>query len=185
MLSRFLRDGAELVPLEPWQAEEFADHIEGIREHLAPWVGLAWVVIDVDSAREYLQRYADSQAVDGARIYGIRQDGQLVGGAVFRVFDVRSGNCELGVWLAPSAQGRGLVTLAAQHMIDWAFDVRGMARVEWRTAVGNDASAAVAKRLGMTLEGVLRKEYPINEERQDGELWTLVSGDRRPWLSAA
>ncbi|MFD9894926.1 GNAT family N-acetyltransferase [Amycolatopsis sp. NPDC059027] len=183
MLTRSLREDAELTTLEPWQAEEFAAHIDSIREHLKPWVGMAAVVVDTESARAYLQRYADLQAADSGRIWGIRLRGELAGGVMFRVFDVPSGNCELGVWLAPWAQGKGLITLAVQHLADWAFDTRGMARVEWRNAVDNAASAAVAKRLGMTQEGLLRSEYPVNGGRQDGQVWSLVRADPRPWRS--
>jgi RimJ/RimL family protein N-acetyltransferase len=174
MLAIALADNAELRALEPWQAAEFAAHVEHARAHLAPWLPWASAVVDEDSARGFLQRYADEQARDGGRVYGIWLDGGLVGGTLFRVFEPRFGVCEIGVWLAPEAQGRGLVTRAAQRMIEWAFDVRGMARVEWRTVPENARSIATAKRLGMSLDGVLRQAYPVNGVRHDVEVWSLL-----------
>lgn len=88
--------------------------------------------------------------------------------------------CEIGVWLAPEAVGRGLVTGAVRHMIDWAVGVRGMARVEWLTATINDRSIAVAKRLGMTLDGVLRRAFPLNGVRHDFEVWSVLADE---WLA--
>jgi len=181
MLGFPLGNGAELRALEPWQAAEFADHVARARAHLAPWLPWATRVVDEESARAFLQRYADEQARDAGRIYGIWLDGTLVGGTLFRVFEVRFGVCEIGVWLAPTAEGKGLITRAARHMVDWAIDTRGMGRVEWRCVPDNARSIAVAKRLGMTRDGVLREAYPHNGVRHDVEVWSgPVEGRARP-----
>jgi ribosomal-protein-serine acetyltransferase len=177
MLTLSLGDGAELRALEPWRAAEFAAYIEAARAHLAPWLPWATSITGEAEARTFLQRYADRQAADEGRIYGIWLDGRLVGGTLYRIFDVHSGVCELGVWLAPSAEGRGLVTRAARRMIAWAFE-RGLQRVEWNCAVDNKRSIAVAQRLGMTREGVLRSAFAVNGARQDVEVWSLLASDR-------
>jgi RimJ/RimL family protein N-acetyltransferase len=179
MLFHPLADGAVLSPLEPWQAADFAAHVERERAHLAPWLPWATRVVDEASARTFLQRYADSQAADGGRLYGIRLAGALAGGVLFRVFEPAYGTCEVGVWLAAGAQGRGLVTRAAAALIDWAFDERRMGRVEWRTLPDNARSIAAAKRLGMTREGVLRSAYPIGGARHDVEVWSVLPDEWR------
>lgn len=51
-----LSPGAELRPLEPWQAAEFAAHVAAARDHLAPWLPWARTVVDTESARAFLQR---------------------------------------------------------------------------------------------------------------------------------
>ena len=183
MLGFGLGDRAELRALEPWQAAEFAAHVDRARAHLAPWLPWASVVVDEDSARAFLQRYADEQARGGGRTYGIWLDNVLVGGALFRVFDVHSGSCEIGVWLDPEAQGRGLVTRACRGLIDWAIDVRGMARVEWRCVPHNARSVAAAKRLGMRRDGVLREAFPMAGVRYDVEVWSVLASARSPRLS--
>jgi ribosomal-protein-serine acetyltransferase len=172
-----LADGAELRPLEPWQAEEFAAHVARVRPHLAPWVQFAARVVDIESARAMLQHYADEQARDGGRLYGIWRDSTLIGGTLFRTFDAQAGVCEVGVWLAPEAEGRGLITRAVLHMIDWAIRVRGIARVEWRTATDNVRSKAAAQRLGMTFEGVMRSSFLINGVRRDTEIWSVLADE--------
>ena len=171
-----LGDGAELRPLEPWQAHEFAVHVALIRDHLRPWIPFAGQVVDEASARELLQRQADRTARDEGRFYGIWVDGVLRGGTLFRVFDLAAGICEVGVWLAPDVQGRGLITRAVNHMIDWAVG-RGIMRVEWRTNPANDRSRAVAQRLGMTLEGVLRSSFLLNGVRHDTEVWSILADE--------
>jgi ribosomal-protein-serine acetyltransferase len=71
-----------------------------------------------------LQRYADKQARDEGRFYGIWVDGKLSGGTLFKHFDAVGGVCEVGVWLSPEVSGRGLITRAVGRMIDCAVRVR-------------------------------------------------------------
>jgi len=172
-------DGAELRPLEIWQAEEFLAHMDRARELVDPWIPFASFATDLDSARALLQRYAEKQASDTGRLYGIWLDGTLVGGVLFRIFDAESGNCEVGCWLEPSAEGRGLVTRAAGKLIDWAVDERGMHRVEWHASAGNTRSLAVARRLGMRCDGVLREAYPYRGERHDTAIWSVLAPEWR------
>jgi ribosomal-protein-serine acetyltransferase len=172
-----LGDGAELRPLEPWQAEEFLAHMDRARETVDPWIPWASVSTDLESARATLQRYADKQAKDAGRLYGIWQDDVLVGGTMFVSFDTASGNCEVGCWLEPSAYRRGLITKAIRLLIDWALVTRGLYRVEWICRPDNVSSSNVARRLGMTLDGTLRASYPWKGVRHDSEIWSVLAPD--------
>jgi len=177
MLVYSLSDDAGLGPLEPWHAAEFAAVVDNAREHLAPWIPFAHTVNDINSARAFLQRFADSHAMDSRHCYGIWLGDRLVGGVLFPRFDALDGVCEVGVWLTPEAQGLGLVTRAARALIDWAILDRGMSRVEWRTDPRNARSKAVAGRLGMTFEGVLRSSFVVRGERRDTEMWSLLADE--------
>lgn len=179
MLSLPLRDGACLRGLEIWHAEEFADHMDRAREHIRPWVGPTFVTDDVDGARATLKRYAERQAADGARLYGIWQDDVLVGGVLFTDFNAAAGWCEVGCWLEPSAEGHGLITQACGALLDWAFATRGLHRAEWHCRADNERSAAVAKRLGMTLEGVRREAWQYEGVRYDKQVWAVLAPEWR------
>lgn len=168
---------AELRPLEPWMAEEFFAHIERARASVDPWIPWAAFSTDLDSARGTLQRYADKQATDSGRLHGIWLEGTLVGGVVFPRFDAATGNCEIGVWTEPAGAGHGLITAAVRVLVRYAFEERGMQRIEWMTTPRNQRSRAVAQRLGMTLDGVLRSQFVHNGERHDNEAWSLLASD--------
>ena len=175
-----LSDDADLRPLEVWQAEEFFAHIERARAQVDPWIGFAAASPDLTGARATLQRYADKQAADTGRLFGIWHHGTLVGGCMYPKFDAETGNCEIGVWTEPAGQGHGLITAAVRLLLDHALIERGMARAEWHCDPRNERSAAVAKRVGMTEEGTLRSAYPYNGERQDMQIWAIL---REEWLS--
>ncbi|MFI0796846.1 GNAT family N-acetyltransferase [Micromonospora rubida] len=179
MFARALTAEAELRPLEPWRAEEFLRNLDRAREHIAPWVGASFVATDLPSARAVLQRYADRWARDAGGIWGIWLDGVLVGGVMFVAFDTALGVCEVGCWLEPAAEGRGLVTRAVGVVLDWAVGQRGMHRVEWRTNADNARSLAVARRLGMRHDGTLRQVYPGPVRRIDIEVWSVLADEWR------
>ncbi|MFG3258395.1 GNAT family N-acetyltransferase [Streptomyces sp. NPDC048172] len=172
-------DGAELRPLEPWQAEEFLGHMNRGREFIGARNPLPDIVTDLESSRAYLQAYADKAASDSGRICGIWNDGKLVGAVILRTMDVAQGTAEAGCWLEPSAVGRGLVTQAVRVLIDWAVEERGIHRVEWIVASTNGPSIAVARRLGMTKDGVLRESDPHRGERLDMEVWSVLAPEWR------
>ncbi|MER7990814.1 GNAT family protein [Streptomyces noursei] len=172
-------DGAELRPLEPWQAEEFLAHIDRGREFIGRHNGLPDVITDLASSRAYLQSYAEKTAADTGRIYGIRTGCQLVGAILLRTMDTAQGVAEAGCWLEPAAVGKGLVTRAVRAVVDWAVEERGIHRVEWWVASANAPSIAVARRLGMTREGVLRESYAYRGERHDMEIWSVLAPEWR------
>jgi RimJ/RimL family protein N-acetyltransferase len=163
-----------------WHADQFAAHLDRARDHIRPWVGAGFVTDDLDGARATLTRYAQRQAADGARVHGIWQAGTLVGGVMFVQFDATLGDCELGCWLEPAAEGNGLITAACRVLLDWAFTERALHRAEWHCRADNDRSAAVARRLGMTLEGVRRAAWPYAGARHDKQLWSVLATEWPP-----
>ncbi|MFF7726999.1 GNAT family N-acetyltransferase [Streptomyces sp. NPDC008001] len=172
-------DGAELRPLEPWQAGEFLAHVERGREFIGQYNGLPDLITDLASSRAFLQTYADKLAADAGRICGIRTGGELVGAVSLRTMDVAQGTAEAGCWLEPSAVGKGLVTRAVRVLIDWAIEERGIHRVEWWVVAENAPSIAVARRLGMRKDGVLRESYLYRGKRYDEEIWSVLAPEWR------
>ena len=174
-----LGDDAELRPLEPWHAEEFLANLDRGREFIGQFIPFGSKATDVVSARETLQRYADMRAADTGSFHGIWLDGRLVGGVLTLNFDAEQGNAEVGCWLEPAATGRGLITRAMRVLIDWAIEDRGIHRVEWIAASGNLASLNVARRLGMTRDGVQRESHLHQGVRHDLEVWSLLAPEWR------
>lgn len=179
-----LAENAELRPLEPWQAEEFLAHIDRARPNTDPWIPWASRSTDLDSARKTLQGYADRQAADTGRIYGIWLGGTLVGGCMFVHFDIAMGNCEIGVWAEAAGEGRGLISAAVRLLVDYALIERGLHRVEWLNSSTNLRSRAVAERLGMHRDGVLREWYPYNGVRHNKEVWSMLAPEWRELRAA-
>ncbi|MFF9111613.1 GNAT family N-acetyltransferase [Streptomyces sp. NPDC014805] len=172
-------DGVLMRPLEPWHAEEFLAHLERGREFINQYVPFGSKAVDAATARETLQRYADMRAAGTASLHGLWLDGKLVGGVLTLNFDADNGTCEVGCWLEPAATGRGLITRAMRVLIDWAVEERGIHRVEWVASAGNVPSINVARRLGMTRDGVRRSAYLHHGVRHDLEIWSVLAPEWR------
>jgi ribosomal-protein-serine acetyltransferase len=178
VFTRTLTPDAELRPLELWHDAEFAEHLDRAREHIRPWVGPSFVTDTVEGARATLHRYALAEADDGARLFGIWLRGRLVGGVMFVTFSASAGQCEIGCWLEPAGEGHGLVTAATNVLIEYALGQRGLNRVEWRCRADNVRSAAVARRVGMRLEGTLRGAWLNGGTFHDKQVWGLTRAGR-------
>jgi RimJ/RimL family protein N-acetyltransferase len=57
------------------------------------------------------------------------------------------------------------------------FEERGLHRAEWRCRADNARSSAVAERLGMTLEGVLREAWLANGVFHDKQVWSILADE--------
>ncbi|HEU5106705.1 MAG TPA: GNAT family N-acetyltransferase [Solirubrobacterales bacterium] len=82
------------------------------------------------------------------------------------------GETELGWVLRPEARGSGYATEAARAVLDWGFENLGVPYVTAMIRPDNDASVAVAGRLGMA---------PRRRDQLDGVPIVVYSIDREGW----
>ena len=110
---------------------------------------------------------------------------ELVVGAVSAGIDARDELAAVGYWTAPEARGRGITTTATRLLCGWLLDDLGLHRLELHAAATNEASNAVAARLGFTLEGTMRDGMVLSAvgdlpmERVDSNIWGLLRGELR------
>ena len=67
--------------------------------------------------------------------------------------DLASGTATVGYWMAAEERGRGLTTLALRLLMRWAFDDAGLEVVRWEAMRANEASRAVAEKVGFVIDG--------------------------------
>jgi RimJ/RimL family protein N-acetyltransferase len=85
---------------------------------------------------------------------------------------------EVGYWLRRDAVGKGLATEMASAVIRTAFELDKVTRVDLTCDPDNAASAAVARRMGFTLEGRLRdRQLAPHHTRGDILCFTLLSSE--------
>jgi RimJ/RimL family protein N-acetyltransferase len=89
------------------------------------------------------------------------------------------GRAEFGYAVALPARRRGVASRALRLYARYAFDVLGLHRLEIHTRTDNDASIALAERLGFRREGVLRSFAVVRGERVDVVMLSLLPGELR------
>ena len=148
-----LGGGAVLRPYTPGDADALFALIDANRVRLSRWFHWVDDATDASSQTAYIEsRTDDGRSLDGN---GIWVGDDLAGGCDLMIAG-RDDVGELGFWLDEEFVGRGLVTRAAQALIARGYESEGLHRTQLRAGVDNLRSRAVAKRLGMREEGVLR-----------------------------
>jgi ribosomal-protein-serine acetyltransferase len=82
----------------------------------------------------------------------------LVGGSGLNVVDWNVPMFEIGYWCRKRFEGQGYISEAVNRITCFGFEALDAERIIIRCDVNNTRSAAVARRAGYTLEGVMRRD---------------------------
>jgi RimJ/RimL family protein N-acetyltransferase len=150
------------------------------REALLPW--FSWAKEEPRPMAEHVQllrRLRGRFDLDEDRFHAVLDaDERELLGEVVLLKRAGEGARELGYWVGTPHAGKGLATEMVSALVRLAFEVDGLKRLDIQVSVANAPSAAVARKLGFTLEGTLRQR-----PRQDGGppedtwLFTLLASE--------
>ena len=138
------------MPLRKLSDADAAELLRVVTEslaHLRPWMPWANDDYDASSVAEFLTATANGWESGTLFHHAITVDGAIVGVAgVDRA--AQDEVVEIGYWLHPAYTGRGLATAAAAELIEFAFALDGVRRVQIWHDEANIASSGVPRRLG-------------------------------------
>jgi RimJ/RimL family protein N-acetyltransferase len=127
--------------------------------------------------RKWFAMYAAAR-LDGTReAFAVLEGGRLVALGVAPTIDREQRSVELGYMVAERARGRGVATATLRELTRWAFAELDPVRVELLISDANEASKAVARRCGYTLEGTLRSKYMKPGVWVDTTVWSRLAGE--------
>lgn len=118
-----------------------------------------------------------SSRSDARHLFAVEDGDELVGLVSLRVSTV-NGTADLGYAVARPYWERGIATEAAHSAIDHAFNELELEKVWCHIDPRNVASVRVAEKLGMQLEGRLRKHVVRRGERVDRLCYGLLASER-------
>jgi len=87
-------------------------------------------------------------------------------------------SAEWGFALGSAYWGSGVFMVGAQLVLDFAFEVIGVHRLEARAAVQNGRGNGALRKVGALQEGILRRSFLRNGAHLDQVLWAILSSDR-------
>lgn len=113
--------------------------------------------------------------------FGIVPDGLDTAVGLFQVRQCEPGfaTAEWGFALGSAYWGSGLFVEGAQLVLDFAFDVVGVHRLEARAAVQNGRGNGALRKIGAIQEGILRRSFLRRGEYLDQVLWAILDSDRQ------
>jgi RimJ/RimL family protein N-acetyltransferase len=129
-------------------------------EELRLWMPWAREAPTPDSQEAVMRRaHADFMArTDLMLLLLLKGTNTIIGSSGLHRIDWHVPKFEIGYWLRTSYTGKGYMTEAVNTIADFAFNSLDARRVEIRCAQQNTRSAAVARRCGFELEGILRHD---------------------------
>src|SRR5258708_30049331 len=145
----------------------------------------AWTMVPSPYRREHAREFVEQTVSRGmaAGTDAVFAAYRSVGGEVVGMVGLHDitgpqakhgAQAEIGYWAAPRARRQGYTTEAVRAVCRWGLAELGVQRIEWIAYVGNDASLAVARRVGFTVEGTLRSRHVNRGRRTDSWIGSLL-----------
>jgi ribosomal-protein-serine acetyltransferase len=169
-----LTGSARLRPLSEADTDELYALIDANRSYLARWMPWAETQTRAGTA-QFIRTTLDQAAMDNGFQVALVIDERLAGVIGYHSLDRENRRVSIGYWIAERDQGRGLMTEAVSRLIDHAFEVWGLHRVEIRSAIDNARSRALCERLGLVEEGVLREAEAFTDRYHDLVVYSMLA----------
>ncbi|NJP36225.1 GNAT family N-acetyltransferase [Alkalicoccus luteus] len=172
-----LGDGLKLTLLEKRHATTLFAAIDRNRESIGAWLAFPMHTKQVSDTEAFIERSLLRWTEEDGWWALIWDGDQLVGSIGLLYVDHDTGKTELAYWLVKEAEGKGIVTCTAREFVHTAFAELGLNKIEIGAAVGNDKSAAVAKRLGFQEEGTIRSYEKLHGRFLDRTFFGLLRSE--------
>lgn len=143
------------------------------------WSSAPW-----DSMQQAADYFAAAQAgyENGELLrMGVEVGGELAGIINLYSFSRQNRRCDIGYMLDRAFWGKGYMQEAMATLIDYAFRVLRLHRIEADIDPRNTASAKLLKSLHFVHEGHMRERWIVNGEVCDTDFFGLLRSD---WLAA-
>jgi RimJ/RimL family protein N-acetyltransferase len=137
---------------------------------------------DLATAEQWCRDGADWSDGSHASWHAVLPEtGRMVGNVSLFAIDAGDAVAKIGYRVLPAARGRGVARQMVDAVTRWAFESRGLMRVQLEHAVPNLASCRVADASGFLLEGTARSAYavPGGRAREDCHIHGRIPTDRR------
>jgi RimJ/RimL family protein N-acetyltransferase len=111
--------------------------------------------------------------------FAVVPDGSETAVGLFQVrqLDPTFDTAEWGFAIGSEFWGSGLFAKGAHLIVEFAFDVIGVHRLEARAAVQNGRGNSALRKIGAMQEGILRKSFLRGGKYLDQALWTILKDD--------
>jgi len=163
------------VVLRRWQLDDVDALYVAVTEsldHLRPW--MPWAAdYSRASAEEYLAGSVKHWDEDTEYNYAITTAGALAG-SISLMARIGPGGLEVGYWVHRAYTRRGLVTVATAALVEQAFRLPGVDRVEIVHDELNAASGGVPRKLGFTEVERRPLDEPSPGGNGVGVVWRLT-----------
>ena len=160
-------------------AKEFQAAVLESVEHLSKW--LPWCTPDysIQDATDWANSASQSwtAGTDYRFLVEDAKTGRILGSVGINQVVAQHKRGNLGYWVRKSAINQGICTRAARLVVLYAFETLGFQRLEIHVHTNNDASNAVAAKLGGVYEGTFRNKLVYRGQSLPAKCYSIVPAD--------
>ena len=135
--------------------------------------------VNLDFTRRYLKliekSYKNMDFHDWA--ITLSNSGKMIGTVGFTSFDIPNNNAEIGYVLNSKYWGQGIALEAAEAVINFGFETLKLNRIEAKFLPDNNGSRSVAKKCGMSFEGLHRNRILVKGKYSDVEIFDITENE--------
>jgi ribosomal-protein-serine acetyltransferase len=151
--------------------------IDQNRDHLGRWLPFVRYTNEIKDSETFIGNVIRHRDETLNEQYTIWYKGDFAGIIGFHNTDRVNEKCEMGYWLISKMKGKGIITQSCTILTRLAFEKMGMNRITIRSAIGNEASEKIAKKLGFKYEGIERNGERFEDQFLDLKVWSLLKNE--------
>ena len=157
--------------------------IDTHRDYLRTWLPFVDNMHSAADEEAFLKSVLSVPAERYEPVFGIWNERNEICGLVgFHFSDFANHRTEIGYWLLPEYQHRGIMTASVRSLCRWAVKEKRIKRIQIRCAAGNAASNAIPLRLGFHHEGTERAgELLASGEYTDIQVYSILKEELLPY----
>lgn len=151
--------------------------IDKYRDSLRLWLPF----VDMTLSPEHTEAFIGSLFALHSReiVFVVSYQDQAAGLIGYKDIDQHNKKLEIGYWIAPVFEGRGIITRSLKTLIETAFEKMDINRIQIKCAVTNTKSSNLPKKLNFRFEGIERAGELLNGHFVDLEIYGLLRDDWR------
>ncbi|MBI2812244.1 MAG: GNAT family N-acetyltransferase [Candidatus Melainabacteria bacterium] len=148
-------------------------HRNYLRQHL-PWV-------DVNTEPKHSLLFIEECQRNFANNEGfsciIMYQGKIIGTIGTHYLDQLNKKAEIGYWLSPDFQKKGIMRKCCSTLVHYLFETAGIHRIEIRCAAYNQHSRSIPEALSFAQEAILREALWLDGKYHDAVVYGRLKTD--------
>lgn len=182
MNTKEIREGITLREVTLEDAAKIYEAIASHREYLQEWLPFAATLKSVKDEEDFLNSVLSVPRENREMVYIIEAGEDICGLIGYCFSDPANHRTEIGYWLLPEYQHRGIVTESVRRLCIQAVESGRINRIEIRCATGNGPSNAVPLRLGFFREGTERQgQLLASGDYADINIYSILKSEVANW----
>lgn len=145
--------------------------IDKHREELCTWLPFVDFTRDERDTVDFIQYDTHSKN----QTFSVFYKGKFAGLCGLKDVDKNNWKAEIGYWISPEFQNKGIATLSGKMLLKYGFQELKLNRIQIRIGVKNVKSIRVAEKLAFRFEGIERDGELLSTGFHDINVYSLLN----------